>query len=155
LNLLDSSGAQATLALEILFATGLSAELLAWCWSVLRQPDHPLKDVVLQHLGSIGRFESEAGALVLIEQGLHDDSLRPYALELLHRMVWRGMDTFIPAVSWLTRSEGDVRHLLQFPWRLATIYWQCHDRRSSKEDHRKLFRTNGRVFSETRKWCAC
>ncbi|HEX3184592.1 MAG TPA: metallophosphoesterase [Pyrinomonadaceae bacterium] len=111
LNLLDSSSAQATLALEILFATGLSAELLAWCWSVLRQPDHPLKDVVLQHLGSIGRFESEAGALVLIDQGLHDDSLRPYALELLHRMVWRGMDTFIPAVSWLTRSEGDVRHL--------------------------------------------
>jgi predicted MPP superfamily phosphohydrolase len=111
LRLLDSSNAQAALALEILFSNPLSADLLSWCWSALRAPNHPLKDIIVEHLDSVGQVSGYRDVLLLIDEGLRDKSLRPYSIELLHKVAWRANDTFTQALTWLTDPDSTVRHL--------------------------------------------
>jgi HEAT repeat protein/predicted phosphodiesterase len=111
LQLLNASNAQATLASEILFGPILSAELLSWCWSVLRQPNHSLKDMVLKHLGDVQNVRGGRDTLQLVDAGLQDAILHPYAIGLVHKISWRGTDTFIQCITWLSHSNPTVRHL--------------------------------------------
>ena len=117
---LEGSLPQANLALEVLFNRRLSAELLSWCWSALRQGNHPLHDVIRQRLDETGDFDGWADALALLDEGLREESLRPVALELMRKISWNGKDTFIQALIWLKSEESMVRHVAALLFEIHT-----------------------------------
>ncbi len=108
---LEGSIPQARLALEVLLSRGLSARLLSWCFSALRQQNNPLQDIITERLNGLGPITGEADVLALIDEALRDDSLRPIALELMRKISWTATDTFVQALIWLKSEDSMVRHL--------------------------------------------
>ncbi|MCI0397639.1 MAG: metallophosphoesterase [Chloroflexi bacterium] len=111
LGLLDAPADQATPALDILFATGLTSDLLAWCWAVLRRPDHPLAEAVREKLDGVTEIEGDRPLLALLDEGRRDVALRTISLELLRKISWQESDTFAQSLVWLVDEDTEVRHL--------------------------------------------
>lgn len=111
LGLLDASADQATPALDILFALGLTPELLAGCWALLHRPAHPLAEPARRHLDGLREIEGERPYLDLLDRGVRDPTLRPITLELLRKVAWRGTDTYRQALIWLVDEDTELRHL--------------------------------------------
>jgi hypothetical protein len=111
LGLLEASTDEATLALDILFALDLTSDCLSRCWSVLRCSDHPLADGVRKKLDGIKEVKGDRLTLALLDEGLSDYALRSSALELLRKLTWRGPDTFVQALTWLSSEDSEARHL--------------------------------------------
>jgi hypothetical protein len=111
LGLLDAPADQATPALDILVALGLTPELLAGCWEILRRPAHPLADLARRHLDGVRKIKGERPLLDLLDQGVRDPTLRPIALELLRKVAWQGTDTYRQALIWLADDDTELRHL--------------------------------------------
>jgi hypothetical protein len=111
LSLLDAPADQATPALDILLTLGLTPDLLARCWTVLRHADHPLTDVVSEKLDRVMEIKGERPFLVMLDEGRRDAALRAVSLELLRKVSWQGAETFAQALMWLADEDAEVRHL--------------------------------------------
>lgn len=110
-SLLTESHNQAASVLEILFAKDIAPDLLSWCWTVIRQPNHYLAEAVRGHLEDVKEIKGTTPLLALLDEGLNEEVLRPWALKLLRKVSWQQEETFVQAIAWLTSEDNEVREL--------------------------------------------
>lgn len=108
---LDGALGESTLVIDILFARGLRPDVLRRCWSLLRQPGHPLASTIREHLDALTTVSGDAPMLALLNEGLSDQAVRASALELLRKVKWQDVETFTPALTLMLSAVPDVRHL--------------------------------------------
>ncbi|MCP4700716.1 MAG: hypothetical protein GY862_28255 [Gammaproteobacteria bacterium] len=110
--LLDGQPDRTVIALDILLLQGLKAELLAWCWKILRDVRHPLRDTASEKLNAIRKISGDLSSLSLLDEALQDGTLRPYGLELLRKVEWQSnADILLLVLQWLTIDDIQVQQL--------------------------------------------
>jgi hypothetical protein len=114
LRLLDQGPDDASPALEILFALGLTVELLSTCWRILRRVGHALADAVRERLDQVTEVSGDARLLAVIDEGLSDPDLRASALELIRKVTWENTPTFVQTLAWIGTADAEVRSVAAF-----------------------------------------
>lgn len=102
----------------------IQSGLLTYYWTTLHQQDYSLLYRIRQQLDILQSLEGTASTLDLLDQGLKNETLRPFTLELLHRVNCpftsdflnkknssNFLETFPQALVWLTSEDTEVHHL--------------------------------------------
>lgn len=98
-------------AVDRLFALGITPELLAWCWAAVRHGTRPVAMRVRRHLDSISALDGNTPFLAQLDNGLDDDVTRPVAESLLLRVQWVGTETYAQCLAGLSSADARTRQV--------------------------------------------
>jgi NACHT domain/HEAT repeats len=96
-------------ALDVLFASGLSPVLLAWCLARLRDAGPELTETLRTRLDAVRVVSGTTPMLCLIDEGLAGHATRAVARGLLRKVAWTGLETYVQCLNWLQSADPDAR----------------------------------------------